>query len=269
MAEDLDKTAPADPWRDLRRHTAARIALGRSGDALPTKHLLDFQLAHARARDAVHLEFDSEAIAASLVHLPCVKVRSAAPDRATYLQYPDLGRRLNPDDLILLRKGDYDAVFVLADGLSARAVHDHAASLLTATIDLLPGWKIAPVVLAHQARVALGDEIAMALGAALVIMLIGERPGLSAADSLGAYLTFGPRQGLQNADRNCISNIRPEGLAIPLAARKLAFLMAEARRLKLSGVGLKDDVPAELLEPQPVKPALEDAAVRDAIPKES
>ena len=254
MAEDLDKTAPADPWRDLRRHTAARIALGRSGDALPTKHLLDFQLAHARARDAVHLGFDSDAIAASLPDLPSVTVRSAAPDRATYLQYPDLGRRLNPDDLPLLRKGDYDAVFVLADGLSARAVHDHAASLLTATVELLPGWKIAPVVLAHQARVALGDEIAMALGAAMVVMLIGERPGLSAADSLGAYLTFGPRRGLQNADRNCISNIRPDGLAIPLAARKLAFLMAEARRLKLSGVGLKDDVPAELLEPQPVKP---------------
>jgi ethanolamine ammonia-lyase small subunit len=263
MAEDLDKTpAPADPWRDLRRHTAARIALGRSGDALPTRHLLDFQLAHARARDAVHLGFDSEAIAASLAGLACVTVRSAAPDRAAYLQYPDLGRRLNPDDLPLLRKGDYDAVFVLADGLSARAVHDHAASLLTATVELLPDWKIAPVVLAHQARVALGDEIAMAMGAALVVMLIGERPGLSAADSLGAYLTFGPRRGLQNADRNCISNIRPDGLAIPLAARKLAFLMAEARRLKLSGVGLKDDVPAELLEPQPVKPALEDAAIR-------
>jgi ethanolamine ammonia-lyase small subunit len=269
MAEDLDKTAPADPWRDLRRHTAARIALGRSGDALPTKHLLDFQLAHARARDAVHLGFDSEAIAASLAHLPCVTVKSAAPNRATYLQYPDLGRRLNPDDLPLLRKGDYDAVFVLADGLSARAVHDHAAGLLIATIDLLPGWKIAPVVLAHQARVALGDEIAMALGAVMVVMLIGERPGLSAADSLGAYMTFSPRLGLQNADRNCISNIRPEGLAIHLAARKLAFLMTEARRLKLSGVGLKDDVPAELLEPQPVKPTLEDAAIRAAISEES
>jgi ethanolamine ammonia-lyase small subunit len=269
MAEDLDKKAPADPWRDLRRHTAARIALGRSGDALPTRHLLDFQLAHARARDAVHLAFDSDAIAASLPDLPCVTVRSAAPDRATYLQYPDLGRRLNPDDLPLLRKGYYDAVFVLADGLSARAVHDHATSLLTATIDLLPGWKIAPVVLAHQARVALGDEIAMALGAAMVVMLIGERPGLSAADSLGAYLTFGPRLGLQNADRNCVSNIRPDGLAIPLAARKLAFLMAEARRLKLSGVGLKDDVPAELLEPEPAKAALENTAIRAAIQQES
>jgi ethanolamine ammonia-lyase small subunit len=262
MAEDLDNKAPADPWRDLRRHTAARIALGRSGDALPTKHLLDFQLAHARARDAVHLGFDSDAIAQALPDLTCVTVRSAAPDRATYLQYPDLGRRLNPEDLPLLRKGDYDAVFVLADGLSARAVHEHAASLLTATLDLLPGWKIAPVVLAHQARVALGDEIAMALGAAMVVMLIGERPGLSAADSLGAYLTFGPRRGLQNADRNCISNIRPDGLAIPLAARKLAFLMTEARRLKLSGVGLKDDVPAELLEPQPARSALSNQPYR-------
>jgi ethanolamine ammonia-lyase small subunit len=263
MAEDLEAKAPSDPWRSLRRHTAARIALGRSGDALPTRHLLDFQLAHARARDAVHLDFDSAAMAASLPGMACVTIRSAAPDRAAYLQYPDLGRRLNPDDLPLLRKGDYDAVFVLADGLSARAVHDHAAALLTATAELLPGWKIAPVVLAHQARVALGDGIASALGAALAVMLIGERPGLSAADSLGAYLTFGPRPGLQNADRNCISNIRPDGLAIPLAARKLAFLMAEARRLKLSGVGLKDDVPAELLGPEPVKAMPENAVIRD------
>src|SRR3954451_20545508 len=256
MAEDLDSKAPADPWRDLRRHTAARIALGRSGDALPTKHLLDFQLAHARARDAVHLGFDSESIAASLPGLPSVTVRSAAPDRATYLQYPDLGRRLNPDDLPLLRKGDYDAVFVLADGLSARAVDDHAVALMTATIELLPGWKMAPVGLAHQARVALGDDIAMALGAVMVVMLIGERPGLSAADSLGAYLTFGPRLGLQNADRNCVSNIRPDGLAIPLATRKLAFLMTAAVRLKLSGVGLNDDVPPGSSELRPAGPSL-------------
>ncbi|WP_158047386.1 ethanolamine ammonia-lyase subunit EutC [Skermanella pratensis] len=241
---------PADPWSALRRHTAARIALGRSGDGLPTRHLLDFQLAHARARDAVHFAFDPEAIAASLPPgLAAVTVRSRAPDRATYLQHPDLGRRLDPEDLPLLRRGEYDVAFVLADGLSARAVHDHAASLLLATLDLLPGWRAAPVVLARQARVALGDEIAAALGAASVVMLIGERPGLSAADSLGAYLTFGPRPGLQNADRNCVSNIRPDGLAIPPAARKLAFLLAEARRLKLSGVGLKDDVPADLLAP--------------------
>ncbi|UEM20514.1 ethanolamine ammonia-lyase subunit EutC [Skermanella mucosa] len=252
MADDIEhsKETPADPWNALRRHTAARIALGRSGDGLPTRHLLDFQLAHARARDAVHLAFDPETLAASLPPgLAAVTVRSRAPDRATYLQHPDLGRRLDPEDLPLLRRGDYDAAFVLADGLSARAVHDHAADLLLATLDRLPGWRVAPVVLARQARVALGDEIAAALGAASVVMLIGERPGLSAADSLGAYLTFGPRPGLQNADRNCISNIRPDGLAIPPAARKLAFLLAEARRLKLSGVGLKDDVPAELLAP--------------------
>ncbi|EWY36486.1 ethanolamine ammonia-lyase small subunit [Skermanella stibiiresistens SB22] len=241
-----------NPWSALRRHTAARIALGRSGDGLPTRHLLDFQLAHARARDAVHLAFEPEAIAAALPGHVCVTVRSRARDRAAYLQYPDLGRKLDPEDLPLLRRGEHDVVFVLADGLSARAVHDHAAALLTATLGLLPDWRVAPVVLARQARVALGDDIAMTLGAAAVVMLIGERPGLSAADSLGAYLTFRPRPNLQNADRNCVSNIRPDGLAIPLAARKLAFLLTEARRLKLSGVGLKDDFPAELLEPAAV-----------------
>jgi ethanolamine ammonia-lyase small subunit len=242
MAEDLETGgAPADPWQALRRHTAARIALGRSGDALPTKHLLDFQLAHARARDAVHLGFDSDAIAQSLPDLTCVTVRSAAPDRATYLQYPDLGRRLNPDDLPLLRKGDFDAVFVLADGLSARAVHEHAASLLTATLDLLPGWKIAPVVLAHQARVALGDEIAMALGASMVVMLIGERPGLSAPDSLGAYLTFAPRSGLTDAERNCVSNIHGSGLGYDEAASRIAWLIREGLARKVTGVALKDE----------------------------
>jgi ethanolamine ammonia-lyase small subunit len=246
MANEPDR----DPWHALRRHTAARIALGRSGDALPTRHLLDFQLAHGQARDAVHLPFEPERIAAELPDRNCVVVRSAAADRATYLQRPDLGRCLDPDERTLLRAGDYDAAFIIGDGLSARAVHAHAAALFTAVTARLPGWTLAPVILARQARVALGDEIAAALGARMAVVLIGERPGLSAADSLGVYLTFNPRPGLQNADRNCLSNIRPEGLPVDKAARKLAFLMTEARRLKLSGVGLKDDVPDGLLEPE-------------------
>lgn len=242
-----------DPWHALRRLTAARIALGRVGDGLPTEHLLDFQMAHAQARDSVHMAFDSDAVAAALADLPqpVVTVHSAAPDRITYLQRPDLGRALAEDDAARLTPlaGDHDVVFVLADGLSARAVHDHGAATLRATLARLDDtWRIGPVVLAHQARVAIGDPVGAALGAALTVVLIGERPGLSSADSLGAYLTWGPQAGRTNADRNCISNIRPEGLPPEAAAHKVAYLMREARHLKLSGVRLKDDAP-ELAAP--------------------
>lgn len=240
-----DKVAVADPWAALRRHTAARIALGRAGDSVPTARLLEFEAAHAQARDAVHTPVDLAALRAQLPGIETVEVRSAAPDRTTYLQRPDLGRRLDPGCAGLLERGAHDVAFVIADGLSARAVHDHAAAVLHAALELLDGWRVAPVVLATQARVALGDEIGERLGAGLVAVLVGERPGLSAADSLGIYLTAGPRVGRRDSERNCISNIHPpHGLGHRGAAEKLVHLLAEARRLGLTGVGLKDDIAA-------------------------
>jgi ethanolamine ammonia-lyase small subunit len=244
--------APAvDHWAVLRRHTAARIGLGRAGDGVPTARLLEFEAAHAAARDAVHAPVGFDDVQAQLGDLPTISVHSAAPDRATYLQRPDLGRRLAADSRPLLRAADPapdpapDIVFVIADGLSATAVHDHAAPTLRAVLERLDGWRVAPVVLATQARVALGDEIGELLGAGFVAVLIGERPGLSAADSLGIYLTAHPRVGRRDSERNCISNIHPpHGLGYAGAADKLVHLMTEARRLGITGVGLTDDVRA-------------------------
>ncbi|MET7692733.1 ethanolamine ammonia-lyase subunit EutC [Streptomyces sp. NPDC005483] len=230
-------------WSALRQRTQARIGLGRAGSALPTRHRLELQAAHAAARDAVHSPFEPDVIAAGLTGTPTVRVRSAAGDRLTYLQRPDLGRRLDPTDRAHLPTGDWDALFVVADGLSSRAVHEHAAAVVRATTARLGDWRIAPVVLAEQARVALGDEVAAAMGVAMVVVLIGERPGMSAADSLGAYLTYAPKPGVTtDADRNCLSNIRPPlGLSYEGAAGKLAGLMGRARELGLTGVGLKDE----------------------------
>jgi ethanolamine ammonia-lyase small subunit len=234
-----------DLWTALRRHTSARIGLGRAGDSIPTARLLEFEAAHAAARDAVHTPIDVEGLRARLDGLPTITVRSAAVDRSQYLQRPDLGRRLDPGCAAQLAHGAYDVAFVIMDGLSARAVHDHAAAVLTATLERLPGWTVAPIVLATQGRVALGDEIGERLGAALVVVLLGERPGLSAADSLGIYLTAHPRVGRKDSERNCISNVRPpEGLEYAAAAGKLVHLMREARRLGITGVGLKDDAAA-------------------------
>lgn len=245
MTDTAEVTAagPDDLWPLLRRHTQARIGLGRSGSALPTRHRLGLQAAHAAARDAVHSPFDPDAVAAGLAGLPTVRVRSAAGDRLTYLQRPDLGRRLHPTDRAHLPAGDWDVVFVVADGLSSRAVHEHAAAMVRATATRLPDWRVAPVVLAEQARVALGDDIAHTMDTALVVVLIGERPGMSAADSLGAYLTYRPVPGMTtDADRNCLSNIRPPlGLAYEVAAGKLAALLRRARELGVTGVALKDE----------------------------
>ncbi|MEV7388741.1 ethanolamine ammonia-lyase subunit EutC [Streptomyces sp. NPDC091215] len=230
-------------WPLLRRHTQARIGLGRAGSALPTHHRLGLQAAHAAARDAVHSPFAPDTVTAGLRGMPTVRVRSAAGDRLTYLQRPDLGRRLDPVDRAHLPAGDWDVVFVVADGLSSRAVHEHAAALVRATTARLPDWRTAPVILAEQARVALGDDIASAMGTPTVVVLIGERPGMSAADSLGAYLTHRPVPGVTtDADRNCLSNIRPPlGLTYETAAAKLAGLMARARELGRTGVELKDE----------------------------
>ena len=220
--------------------TPARVGLGRAGNSLLTRDLLNFQLAHARARDAVHAKLDP----ASLL-LPGVTVASAAPDRITYLRRPDLGRKLSDESRVRLQglaAGQCDAVFVVADGLSALAVHRHAKSLLEAVVPRLQslGWQLAPLVIAQQARVAIGDHIGQILNARLAVVLIGERPGLSSPDSLGVYLTWDPKPGRTDAERNCISNIRTEGLSYAAAAEKLVFLMTEARRLKLSGVMLKE-----------------------------
>jgi ethanolamine ammonia-lyase small subunit len=229
----------------LRDFTPARVALGRVGDSLPTRELLDFQLAHARARDAVHAKLDNASLMLELRQrqLPCIAVASAAQDRATYLRRPDLGRKLNDDSrqrLTVEANSDHDAVFVIADGLSALAVHRHAVPLLDVVRPRLTDWQLAPIIIAEQGRVAIGDEIGQLLAARLAVVLIGERPGLSSPDSLGIYLTWDPKPGRTDAERNCISNIRSEGLSYTIAADKLVFLMTEARRRKISGVGLKD-----------------------------
>ncbi|MSR14100.1 MAG: ethanolamine ammonia-lyase subunit EutC [Gammaproteobacteria bacterium] len=243
----------ANPWRDLKQFTAARIAVGRVGASLPTDELLRFGLAHAMARDAVHLPLSVPKLAADLAHCgfeSCV-VDSRAPDRATYLLRPDLGRELNAEscaDIAKLRSG-CDLAVVVGDGLSAIAVQRHALPLLRAFSAFAKhGWNLAPVIIARHARVALGDAIGELLRARLVIMLIGERPGLSSPDSLGAYLTYLPRIGRTDAERNCISNIRPEGLPYEAAARKLLWLTEASLRLALTGVALKDESDLTLIE---------------------
>jgi ethanolamine ammonia-lyase small subunit len=252
MAEPPDP--PHDPFAILRRATSARIGLGRAGQALPTAPMLALQFAHARARDAVHTPLDTAHIAASIGR-DCLVVDSAAPDRGAYLRNPDLGRRLGPQTPALPRSDD-DLAIVIADGLSATAVHAHAVPVLDALTQRLSDWRIAPVVIARQARVAIGDAIGSALGAKLVVVLIGERPGLSASDSLGAYLTWDPKPGRRDNDRNCVSNIRdPGGLAPGQAADKIAWLLTEARRMGLTGVALKDRQPVVAPPGLPPSPA--------------
>lgn len=220
--------------------TPARIGLGRVGASLPTAGHLAFQLAHARARDAVHAALDAEGIARALaeVGLPSLHLRSMAPDRDTYLRRPDLGRRLDPASAGSLAPGAYDLAVVLADGLSATAVNRHAAPVLRATLAALGPVRLAPVAVVDGGRVALGDEVGAGFGAACVTVLIGERPGLSAADSLGAYITWAPRPGRTDAERNCVSNIRPEGLGIEEAGATIAAVVRAARRHGITGVAL-------------------------------
>jgi len=249
----LPKKSPvvADPWANLRQLTDARIALGRAGGSLPTAPQLDFQLAHARARDAVHLVFDADGVQHQLQERgrSVQRAHSEADSRGVYLRRPDLGRRLDDPSRSALAKcaagsgSGFDAAFVVADGLSPLAIHRHAVAVLQLVWQVLTqeGWTLAPVIVAEQSRVALGDEIGALLGAEQVAMFIGERPGLSAADSLGIYLTYAPRPGRTDAERNCISNIRPEGLCYEEAAQALVHLMTRAQRLRLTGVGLRGE----------------------------
>ncbi len=231
-------------WARFRVATPARIGLARAGDAQTTDALLDFQLAHAQARGAIHRGVDFVALAARL-GLPTRHVRSAAPDRATYIRRPDFGRRLSAPSRALLAadRADppWDAAVIVADGLSSAAIEDHAAPFLHTALPALAGWRLAPVILAEEARVALSDEIGAALNARLAVMLIGERPGLSVRNSLGIYLTFDPRPGRTDGERNCISNIHAEGLNYEIAAEKLLWLMRESRRRQGTGFFLKED----------------------------
>jgi ethanolamine ammonia-lyase small subunit len=250
-----------DPWVRLRAYTAARIGLSRSGASLATKPLLDFRLAHARARDAVHTPLDEakatedlKALELDALGVPVLSVASAVARRTDYLVRPDLGRRLSPaaDATLAPFRGAYDIAFVLTDGLSAPAVQAHAAPVLALTVPLLieDGWRVAPIVVARHGRVAIGDAVANALNANIVAVLIGERPGLSAPDSMGAYLTFAPGPQTTDADRNCISNIRPDGIPYGDAAFKLGYLLREMRQRQLSGYTLKDDSDRLLLGPR-------------------
>jgi len=255
-----------DPWGELRVHTQARVALGRSGVSMPTQEVLGFGYAHALARDAVHLPLDVPLLCEQLnaKGWPTLQVHSAAVDRATYLLRPDLGRRLDEASLAML--GDQavpdsvDIQLVIGDGLSSLAVSRHAVPLIGKVRALAPPtWRFGPIVVAQQARVALGDSVAERLHAKLVVMLIGERPGLSSPDSLGLYLTWAPRSGRSDAERNCISNVRPEGLGYVQAARKLLWLCREAQRLQLTGVQLKDRSDVVELGTVPVADALPNA----------
>jgi ethanolamine ammonia-lyase small subunit len=222
--------------------------LGRSGDAVRTDALLEFQLAHARARDAIHARVDFAGLA-QRIGRPTRHVHSAAADRASFIRRPDLGRRLDAASRALLaadrRAPAWDVAFIVGDGLSSAAIEDHAVAMLEAAWPKAEGFGVAPVILAEQARVALSDEIGAALNARLAVMLIGERPGLSVRNSLGIYMTFDPRPGRNDGERNCISNIHADGLDYESAARKLAWLMAEALRLNTTGFLLKENAGEE------------------------
>ena len=236
-----------DPWGDLKQLTGARIALGRAGGSLPTSEWLAFKLAHARARDAVHCRFDTRRIeqAVAMLGIESVTVDSMAVDRMIYLQRPDQGRRLSEESQAIIRQrsSTFDLVIIVSDGLSAAAAHEQVpplASLLLAQLQA-DQWKLAPIVIARFGRVALEDEIGALIGAEIALILIGERPGLGSPDSLGAYLVYQPKPGNTDADRNCVSNIRPEGLDHQQAADAILYLLNESRRRKISGIDLKDE----------------------------
>ncbi len=239
-----------DRWNKLRSTTPARIAMGRAGGSLPTHEWLHFKAAHAAARDAVHNEFHAEQLADELatLRLESVIVDSAATDRLKFLQRPDLGRRLNELSqkklkLLASNQTACELAIIVSDGLSALAVHRQVPSLLSKLVPPLldDGWSLAPIVLARYGRVGLQDSIGELLGAQLALTLIGERPGLGSPDSLGAYLVYAPKPGNTDANRNCVSNIRPEGLSWDAAAETIRYLLTAARRKRLSGVQLKDE----------------------------
>ena len=262
---DPKSLVTVNPWRVLRQFTDARIGLGRAGVSLPTHELLGFQLAHARARDAVHFPLDVKRLVADLDESlepwpgqPPLLLTSQAEDRLTYLQRPDLGRHLSQESSDLLIKNraeDHarpDVAIVIVDGLSSSAIQNHAVPMVTHFLRDLKAnseeWRVAPLSIVEQGRVAIGDQIGESLGASAVVVLIGERPGLSSPDSLGIYLTWGPESGLTDARRNCISNVRPAGLSFEHASQRLLYLLREAKRLGVSGVSLKDRTEEVVME---------------------
>jgi ethanolamine ammonia-lyase small subunit len=244
---DIQKYTSADNWQSLKKFTAARIALGSTGVTIPLKELLQFRLAHAHARDAVFSQLSKDLLAAGLqqLQLPFMVLHSKAKNRDEYLQQPGFGRQLNNLSAQQLQDTNTgcDITIIIADGLSATAVNNHAIPLLHLLIPLLKqsGFSLAPVNIVEQARVAIGDEVGVLCKAKFSIVLIGERPGLSSPDSMGAYLTYNPVIGLTDESRNCISNIRPEGMSYTTAAEKIYYLIKEAFRLQYSGVALKDN----------------------------
>jgi len=242
-------TTPALAAR-LRSLTPARVGLCRTGVSQQTRDLLDFQLSHAQARDAVHARLEAAALAGSMAKITgseVLRLHSAAANRATYLRRPDLGRKLDESSFAILARISKSApserklALIVADGLSALAVERHVPPLLTELLPHLKNWHLAPVCVVEQGRVAIGDEIGSALCAQISVVLIGERPGLSSPDSLGAYITWAPRSGRTDAERNCISNIRIEGLSYAQAAAQLDYYLTEAHRRQLTGVMLKDE----------------------------
>lgn len=246
---DQKSIVKQSPWQKLRSFTDARIAIGRAGSSVPTEELLKFQLAHAQAIDAVHSKLNSAQLMQTLP-LPCLQVQSQAVDRMQYLQRPDLGRRLNEtsyQQLVEHSKQNnqaFDLVIVVCDGLSAAAIENHAQKYISAFLQaqksLSSPLHLAPIVVVEQGRVASGDDVCEALKAKAVLLLVGERPGLSSPDSLGLYLTWNAKRGCKDSMRNCISNVRPAGLSYQEAAEKTLYLLKEAKRLGTSGVAVKD-----------------------------
>lgn len=262
--EKIDSNIIENPWALLKDYTDARIGLGRSGVSIPTSHSLAFQLAHAQAQDAVHLPLNVENIVEQLFindidkETSPILLHSQAINRTTYLQRPDLGRRLDKNSSEILKKikvNDntfYDLSIVIVDGLSSLAIKENAINfikeLMTALKEDKQKWNLSPFSIVQQGRVAVGDEVGELLKAKISIVLIGERPGLSSPDSLGLYLTWNPKVGLSDASRNCISNIRSEGLSYEEAVKKTMYLLKESRRLELSGVNLKDRTINDVIE---------------------
>jgi ethanolamine ammonia-lyase small subunit len=268
-----DKELVTNPWHGLRRFTSARIALGRAGISQPTGPQLEFQLAHARARDAVHLALETEPLQKALMAglqppVACVVLHSAAETRNQYLQRPDLGRKLDTASRealetlatlhndIQVEQRHYDLAIVIADGLSALSIDQNALPFLQAFQARIAAekWNVAPLAIVRQARVAIGDEIGELLGAKAVVVMIGERPGLTSPDSMGLYVTWWPRTGLTDESRNCISNVRPAGLSYEEAAFKLHWLLAEARKRQLTGIALKDETTGDNSKPNIEQP---------------
>lgn len=247
---EINKTASVDQWQFLQNYTPARIARGRAGHSLPTAELLKFQSDHAQARDAVYSEIQISSLQEAFMSnfkIEVLSLQSEVKSRSQYLQRPDLGRTISQLSRETLSKKDAseaDICFVIADGLSAKAINEHSFPFLQLLLPKLQAdnWKIAPICIVEQGRVAIADEIGFLLKASIVVILIGERPGLTSADSMGAYITYQPQVGLTDESRNCVSNIRPEGLNYVLASEKIFYLLNEIKGKKISGVQLKDEM---------------------------